>query len=203
MNSTVGPAATPTHDAPVVSQRNGPRKARRKWQLYSGLFIVLKRKITLPGKRVRELSNQVTAFRRTRPAATCPNLSPKPRRCLDSDCAKCYYHRVSGQRRAAVSHNNHASGLPTFCQSSRPPISFFGRKGVVPPSASLQRFLSPWRSIRPRAFLRQDGPIPILPARRAHGQSGNGHSGVIGPGWLDCSKACPAANHTYAPGGTR
>ena len=36
-------------------------KAHRKWQLYSGLFIVLKRKITLSKKRLRQLQNQVVS----------------------------------------------------------------------------------------------------------------------------------------------
>ena len=57
-----GPAATPTQDAdPSSASETAHASARRKWQLYSGLFIVLKRKIVLPRKRVRELFNQVTA----------------------------------------------------------------------------------------------------------------------------------------------
>lgn len=36
-------------------------KTRRKWQLYSGLFIVLKRKISLSNKRLRQLQNQVVS----------------------------------------------------------------------------------------------------------------------------------------------
>ncbi|MGC8839350.1 MAG: transposase [Anaerolineae bacterium] len=70
--------------------------ACRKWHLYSGLFIFLKRKVPLPNKRLRQLLNQVlSAFAelvhppppwtplRARVAlhraAPCPNLSPKLR----------------------------------------------------------------------------------------------------------------------------
>ena len=57
-----GPATTPTQDAnPSSASEMAHTNARRKWQLYSGLFIVLKRKIRLPRKRLRELLNQVAA----------------------------------------------------------------------------------------------------------------------------------------------
>ncbi len=59
------------YDAPDAAQTapaTGPvateppqTKTRRKWQLYSGLFIVLKRKITLSNKRLRQLQNQVVS----------------------------------------------------------------------------------------------------------------------------------------------
>jgi hypothetical protein len=49
--ATTGPAAAETPQT----------KARRKWQLYSGLFIVLKRKISLSNKRLRQLQNQVVS----------------------------------------------------------------------------------------------------------------------------------------------
>lgn len=55
-------------DASQTATATGPpaaettqTKARRKWQLYSGLFIVLKRKITLSNKRLRQLQNQVVS----------------------------------------------------------------------------------------------------------------------------------------------
>ncbi len=57
-----GPVATSTQDAgPSSARAMAHSNARRKWQLYSGLFIVLKRKIMLPRKRLRELLNQVAA----------------------------------------------------------------------------------------------------------------------------------------------
>jgi hypothetical protein len=49
------------------SQTPGPAaeaaqvNVRRKWLLYSGLFILLKRKITLPARQLRQLHNQVVA----------------------------------------------------------------------------------------------------------------------------------------------
>jgi hypothetical protein len=55
-------------DAPQAATATGPSatettqtNARRKWQLYSGLFIVLKRKISLSKKRLRQLQNQVVS----------------------------------------------------------------------------------------------------------------------------------------------
>jgi hypothetical protein len=54
-------------DAPQTAPTEPPAaetpqtKARRKWQLYSGLFIVLKRKIALSNKRLRQLQNQVVS----------------------------------------------------------------------------------------------------------------------------------------------
>jgi hypothetical protein len=53
----------PNPDASHSVTETAQSKARRKWQLYSGLFIVLKRKITLPAKRLRVLQAEVvTAF---------------------------------------------------------------------------------------------------------------------------------------------
>lgn len=54
------PEASQTGTAPAAAE-TAQIKARRKWQLYSGLFIVLKRKITLPNKRLRQLQNQVVS----------------------------------------------------------------------------------------------------------------------------------------------
>jgi len=51
-----GPAAPGT---PPPATESAESKARRKWQRYSGLFIVLKRKLTLAAKRLRLLHNQV------------------------------------------------------------------------------------------------------------------------------------------------
>jgi len=48
-------------DAPGPATETAQSKARRKWLLYSGLFIVLKRKIALPAKRLCQLHNQVVA----------------------------------------------------------------------------------------------------------------------------------------------
>jgi hypothetical protein len=47
--------------APQPAAETAQTQARRKWQLYSGLFIVLKRRVTLPAKRLRDLQNQVVA----------------------------------------------------------------------------------------------------------------------------------------------
>ncbi len=56
------PATTQTDAAnPPTLTETAPSKTRRKWQLYSGLFIVLKRKITLPAKRLRTLQAQALA----------------------------------------------------------------------------------------------------------------------------------------------
>jgi transposase len=56
------PAATSAEDAvPPSATETAQTNARRKWQLYSGLFIVLKRKIALPPKRLRQLLKQVVA----------------------------------------------------------------------------------------------------------------------------------------------
>lgn len=52
------PQAAPTEPAVAETTQT---KARRKWQLYSGLFIVLKRKIALSNKRLRQLQNQVVS----------------------------------------------------------------------------------------------------------------------------------------------
>jgi hypothetical protein len=52
-NSATAPG-TPTTDT-------AHSKARRKWQRYSGLFIVLKRQLTLAAKRLRQLLDQVAA----------------------------------------------------------------------------------------------------------------------------------------------
>ncbi len=55
-------------DAAQTAPATGPvateppqTKTRRKWQRHSGLFIVLKRKITLSNKRLRQLQNQVVS----------------------------------------------------------------------------------------------------------------------------------------------
>jgi hypothetical protein len=57
-----GPAATPPQAVgPSSASETAHTSAHRKWQLYSGLFIVLKRKIMLPRKRLRALLNQATA----------------------------------------------------------------------------------------------------------------------------------------------
>jgi hypothetical protein len=53
-----GPAVP---DTPPPATESAASKARRKWQRYSGLFIVLKRKLTLAAKRQRLLHNQVLA----------------------------------------------------------------------------------------------------------------------------------------------
>jgi hypothetical protein len=42
-------------DIPRSASEATQGKARRKWQLYSGLSIELKRKITLPTKHLRQL----------------------------------------------------------------------------------------------------------------------------------------------------
>jgi hypothetical protein len=56
------PDATQTEDTtPHAAPDTAQTKARRKWQLYSGLFIVLKRKIELSNRRLRQLLNQVVA----------------------------------------------------------------------------------------------------------------------------------------------
>jgi Transposase DDE domain len=56
------PTATQAENTvPSSVSETAQAKARRKWQLYSGLFIVLKRKMTLTKKRFRELLNQVVA----------------------------------------------------------------------------------------------------------------------------------------------
>jgi hypothetical protein len=52
------PQTAPTGSAAAETPQT---TARRKWQLYSGLFIVLKRKITLSNKRLRQLQNQVVS----------------------------------------------------------------------------------------------------------------------------------------------
>ena len=51
-----GPAAPGT---PSPATESVASQARRKWQRYSGLFVVLKRKLTLAAKRLRLLHNQV------------------------------------------------------------------------------------------------------------------------------------------------
>jgi hypothetical protein len=48
--ATLAPGTTPV-----------PSARRRKWQSYSGLFILLKRKLALPAKRLRQLHSQVVA----------------------------------------------------------------------------------------------------------------------------------------------
>ena len=55
-----------------------PTPAQRKWQRYSGLFILLKRKLALSAATLRQLVAQVHLRSRC-PAAACPNLSPKLR----------------------------------------------------------------------------------------------------------------------------
>ena len=56
------PDAAQTAPATGPGATESPQtKTRRKWQLYSGLFIVLKRKITLSNKRLRQLQNQVVS----------------------------------------------------------------------------------------------------------------------------------------------
>ena len=52
------PQTAPTGPATVETPQT---RARRKWQLYSGLFIVLKRKIALSNKRLRQLQRQVVS----------------------------------------------------------------------------------------------------------------------------------------------
>jgi hypothetical protein len=52
-------SAHPDPNTPRTATEAAQGKAQRKWQLYSGLFIVLKRKIALPAKRLRQLHNQV------------------------------------------------------------------------------------------------------------------------------------------------
>jgi hypothetical protein len=52
------PQTAPTGPAAAETPQT---KARRKWQRYSGLFIVLKRKITLSNKRLRQLQNHVVS----------------------------------------------------------------------------------------------------------------------------------------------
>jgi hypothetical protein len=54
-------SAQANSDMPGSATETTQSKARRKWLLYSGLFIVLKRKTTLPAKRLRQLHNQVVA----------------------------------------------------------------------------------------------------------------------------------------------
>ena len=55
-----GPAADPQAiPAPGAAPAHNAR--HRKWQCYSGLFILLKRKLPLPAKRLRLLHNQVVA----------------------------------------------------------------------------------------------------------------------------------------------
>jgi hypothetical protein len=54
-NAQTQPNSSHSAAEPTYSQ------ARRKWQLYSGLFILLKSKIALPPKRPRQLLNQVVA----------------------------------------------------------------------------------------------------------------------------------------------
>ena len=76
MNSTAPQRAQPTPDAPSRTE-TAHSQARRKWQLYSGLFIVLKRKITLAAKRLRLHNQVVAAFAQLVQPLTCPNLSPK------------------------------------------------------------------------------------------------------------------------------
>ena len=49
-----GPAADP-------QSASAHRTRQRKWQAYSGLFILLKRKFTLPAKRLRQLQRQAAA----------------------------------------------------------------------------------------------------------------------------------------------
>jgi hypothetical protein len=48
-------------DLPQTTPDTPHRQGRRKWQLYSGLFILLKRKIALADERVQELHDQVVA----------------------------------------------------------------------------------------------------------------------------------------------
>ncbi len=55
------PPAAETAAAPVPMTETAQIKVQRKWQLYSGLFIVLKRKISLSNKRLRDLQNQAVA----------------------------------------------------------------------------------------------------------------------------------------------
>ena len=54
------PDAPQTVTAPAATE-TAQTKTRCKWQLYSRLFIVLKRKITLSNKRLRQLQNQVVS----------------------------------------------------------------------------------------------------------------------------------------------
>jgi hypothetical protein len=51
----------PAADTAPTPAATAPANTRRKWQLYSGLFIVLKRKTTLTDERLQELLNQVAA----------------------------------------------------------------------------------------------------------------------------------------------
>jgi hypothetical protein len=55
------PQTDPDPDAPQSVTETAQSKTRRKWRLYSGLFIALKRKITLPAKRLRTLLTQAVA----------------------------------------------------------------------------------------------------------------------------------------------
>jgi len=56
------PESTQTDpDTPQSVTETAQSKTRRKWQLYSGLFVVLKRKTTLPAKQLRLLQKQVVA----------------------------------------------------------------------------------------------------------------------------------------------
>lgn len=48
-------------DRPQAAADTPQSQGRRKWQLYSGLFIVLRRKIALADERLQELHNQVVA----------------------------------------------------------------------------------------------------------------------------------------------
>ena len=55
------PDTPQTETTGSTAAKTAQSKARRKWQLYSGLFIVLKRKITLSKKRLRQLQDQVVS----------------------------------------------------------------------------------------------------------------------------------------------
>jgi Transposase DDE domain len=55
------PASQTAATAAPAAAETAQTKARRKWQLYSGLFIVLKRKISLSNKRLRQLQKQVVS----------------------------------------------------------------------------------------------------------------------------------------------
>ena len=55
------PPAAETAAATAPMTETAQSKVQRKWQLYSGLFIVLKRKIALSNKRLRDLQNQAVA----------------------------------------------------------------------------------------------------------------------------------------------
>lgn len=56
------PASTPPDpDAPQAGTETAQSKLRRKWQTYSGLFILLKLKLNLKAQRLRELHAQAVA----------------------------------------------------------------------------------------------------------------------------------------------